>query len=68
MEIIPEHSLVFGGDKMIGIVDERKDNCLLQSDYQMHKGTVTDIVRINNHIISGDSVGGIFSWRFFNYD
>lgn len=53
---------------MLGIVDERKDKYLLESDCKIHKGTVTDIVRINNHIISGDSVGGIFSWRFFNYD
>ena len=64
LQVIEPHTIVFGGEKYIGIIDERKGNEILWKDKICHRGVVTDITRIDNYVISADSSGIVNSWRF----
>lgn len=66
LEVLPPHTLVFGSDRTIGIVDDRRASSILWKNQMIHRGMVTDIIRLNEYVISGDNAGKIYGWKFEN--
>ena len=49
---------------MIGILDDRRASSILWKNPYIHKGSVTDIIRLNEYVVSGDNYGKICAWKF----
>ena len=62
-ETVPDHTVVYGANKEIGMFDDRKNSTILWSDSAFHLGPIVDIIRLEDKIISGDMKGGIYSWE-----
>ena len=62
-ETIPDHTVIYGASKEIGMFDDRKLSSVLWSDSAFHLGPIVDIIKLQNKIISGDMKGGIYSWE-----
>ena len=65
-ETIPDHTIVYGSNKEIGILDNRNPSSILWSDSDFHVAPIVDIIKLEDRIISGDMKGGIFSWESKN--
>lgn len=63
IEVIGEHSIMYGAKAEIGLLDDRKERLLPWKSEKHHQGMVYDILKLENRVVSCDDQGGIWSWK-----
>lgn len=63
LEVIGDHSLMFGAKGVIGLLDDRKQQVFPWKSEGYHKSVVYDILKLEDRIVSCDWEGKIYSWR-----
>jgi hypothetical protein len=67
IDTIPNHTIIYGAEKEIGMLDDRKASSMLWRNTQFHVGSITDISKLEEKVISADYKGSIFSWKPHHY-
>lgn len=63
IEPITDHCIFYGTSKDIGMVDDRRTQFVRWSDEERHRGSISDIVKLSDRIVSCDFHGNIYSWK-----
>lgn len=63
--MLSEHHIFYGGKAgEVGVIDCRKPNIHIWNPPEiMHRGKISDILKMGDDIISADSAGNIFGWK-----
>ena len=61
--VLGEHTVMYGAAQEIGVLDDRLNDLIHWKAEGYHKGTVYDILKLKNKVVSCDSNGDIYSWE-----
>lgn len=63
LQVIGEHSMMYGAVSQIGLIDDRKQELIPWKSQAHHRGSVYDILKLKNKVVSVDNEGMIYSWQ-----
>ena len=61
---VTEHCIFFGTYKGgFGMLDDRRSQFIRWRDDKFNRGSICDIIKLGDRVVSCDYHGGIFSWK-----